>query len=235
VSLSPQQPSVFSGAGYTLSLCVSLPRLSNPLFPLCVAGEIPSRCVYLSPQQPLFTLWCRGIPSRCVSLSLASATRISVLQGYTLSLCVSLPRLSNPYLCVAGVYPLSVCDTLSPLCGAGVYPLAVCLSLLSNPYLCVAGVYPLAVCVSLSPQQPSLLSVWCRGMLRAGVSGWMADFGEALPLDACMHDGTTGATWHNKYPAAWAALNREVIVEAEKSPDGTREATERERESGRAV
>lgn len=63
-------------------------------------------------------------------------------------------------------------------------------------------------------------SICCgrRGMLQAGVSGWMADFGEALPMDACMHDGTTGATWHNKYPAVWAALNQEVIAEAVRAP-----------------
>jgi hypothetical protein len=59
-------------------------------------------------------------------------------------------------------------------------------------------------------------------MLRAGISGWMADFGEALPMDACMHDGTTGGTWHNKYPAVWAALNQEAIAEAVRAPhDGT--------------
>ena len=41
-------------------------------------------------------------------------------------------------------------------------------------------------------------------------------------MDACMHDGTTGGTWHNKYPAVWAALNQEVIAEAVRAPhDGT--------------
>lgn len=41
-----------------------------------------------------------------------------------------------------------------------------------------------------------------KSMLKLGIRGWMADFAEALPLDACMYDNSTGATWHNAYPAA---------------------------------
>ena len=38
---------------------------------------------------------------------------------------------------------------------------------------------------------------------KAGASGWMADFGEALPFDAKLHDGADPAVWHNRYPEAW--------------------------------
>ncbi|MEE2752168.1 MAG: alpha-glucosidase [Myxococcota bacterium] len=60
---------------------------------------------------------------------------------------------------------------------------------------------------------------WLKEVLRdqvlgVGVSGWMADFGEALPFDAMLHDGSDAATFHNAYPEAWAQLNREVIAEA---------------------
>jgi sulfoquinovosidase len=56
---------------------------------------------------------------------------------------------------------------------------------------------------------------WYRDVLveevaGAGAAGWMADFGEALPLDADLHDGDP-AEWHNRYPVAWAELNREVL------------------------
>ncbi len=48
----------------------------------------------------------------------------------------------------------------------------------------------------------------------AGCSGWMADFGEALPFDAHLASGEDAAAWHNHYPVQWARLNREVVEEA---------------------
>ena len=50
-------------------------------------------------------------------------------------------------------------------------------------------------------------------VLGAGASGWMADFGEALPYDALLAQGTAPA-FHNRYPEEWARLNREAIEEA---------------------
>lgn len=60
---------------------------------------------------------------------------------------------------------------------------------------------------------------WLKAVLReqvlgVGASGWMADFGEALPLDAVLWDGSDAAQTHNRYPEAWAQLNREVLQEA---------------------
>lgn len=45
----------------------------------------------------------------------------------------------------------------------------------------------------------------------AGASGWMADFGEALPFDAVLASGESAAVFHNRYPEVWAELNREAI------------------------
>ncbi len=50
-------------------------------------------------------------------------------------------------------------------------------------------------------------------VIGAGVSGWMADFGEALPYDAVLASGEPPRTFHNHYPEMWAQLNREVIEE----------------------
>lgn len=47
----------------------------------------------------------------------------------------------------------------------------------------------------------------------AGASGWMADFGEALPYDSKLSDGSTGKVFHNRYPEAWAQFNRELVTE----------------------
>lgn len=56
-------------------------------------------------------------------------------------------------------------------------------------------------------------------MLRIGSSGWMADFGEALPYDARLYTQETPATYHNRYPEEWAQVNREAIQEAGRSDD----------------
>lgn len=57
---------------------------------------------------------------------------------------------------------------------------------------------------------------WYKNVLEeqvvgTGASGWMADFGEALPCDAVFHSGAPACDFHNHYPEAWARLNRELI------------------------
>nr|MDQ3831688.1 hypothetical protein [Candidatus Tectomicrobia bacterium] len=56
-------------------------------------------------------------------------------------------------------------------------------------------------------------------LTRAGASGWMADFGEALPFDAVLYGGADPATWHNHYPEQWAQVNREALEEAGRGAD----------------
>jgi sulfoquinovosidase len=48
-------------------------------------------------------------------------------------------------------------------------------------------------------------------MIAIGAAGWMADFGEALPTDAVLSSGESAFEYHNRYPEAWARLNREVL------------------------
>lgn len=62
---------------------------------------------------------------------------------------------------------------------------------------------------------------WMKGLIKknmiaAGMKGWMADFGEALPWDAVLHSGVSPETYHNQYPVDWARLNREAIEEVGK-------------------
>jgi len=64
---------------------------------------------------------------------------------------------------------------------------------------------------------------WMKDIIReeliaVGASGWMADFGEALPWDAVLYSGEKASSYHNHYPVAWAQLNREV-VDAEPNGD----------------
>lgn len=48
----------------------------------------------------------------------------------------------------------------------------------------------------------------------AGASGWMHDFGEYLPLDAVLHDGSDPVEYHNRYALDWAACGRRAAGDA---------------------
>ncbi len=52
-----------------------------------------------------------------------------------------------------------------------------------------------------------------KEVIGAGSVGWMADFGEALPMDTTVASGESTETYHNRYPEEWARLNREAIDE----------------------
>ncbi|MCL6518052.1 alpha-glucosidase [Alicyclobacillus sp.] len=65
-----------------------------------------------------------------------------------------------------------------------------------------------------------LEAVMKEQLIGHGFSGWMADFGEELPLDAVLADGRTGEMVHNEYPVLWAELNRDVIQQSGLGRDG---------------
>ncbi|MFS7904395.1 putative alpha-glucosidase [Helianthus anomalus] len=54
-------------------------------------------------------------------------------------------------------------------------------------------------------------------MVDDGVRGWMADFGEGLPVDACIYSGEDPISAHNRYPEIWAQINREFTEEWKKT------------------
>ncbi len=58
-----------------------------------------------------------------------------------------------------------------------------------------------------------------KNMIDLGLDGWMADFGEYLPVDCVLYSGQDPAVLHNDWPAIWAKLNREVIEEAGKQDE----------------
>ncbi len=64
---------------------------------------------------------------------------------------------------------------------------------------------------------------YVKGFLRKmvtelGMDGWMADFGEWVPLNVVPADGSHPRAFHNRYPEAWHRLSREVMDEVR--PDG---------------
>jgi alpha-glucosidase len=58
-----------------------------------------------------------------------------------------------------------------------------------------------------------------REMLDIGISGWMADFGEYLPTDVRLFDGTDGMLAHNAWPTIWAEVNARAVANRGKTGD----------------
>lgn len=58
-------------------------------------------------------------------------------------------------------------------------------------------------------------------MIGNGLSGWMADFGEYIPVDAVLHSGINAEIYHNQYASDWAKVNHDAVVEAGKEKDVT--------------
>ena len=51
-----------------------------------------------------------------------------------------------------------------------------------------------------------------RNMLDAGLSGWMADFGEYLPTGVHLANGIDARLMHNAWPVLWAAVNARAVA-----------------------
>jgi alpha-glucosidase len=50
-----------------------------------------------------------------------------------------------------------------------------------------------------------------REMLDFGLSGWMADFGEYLPIDVYLANGVDARQMHNAWPVLWAEVNAKAV------------------------
>lgn len=51
-----------------------------------------------------------------------------------------------------------------------------------------------------------------REMLDIGIDGWMADFGEYLPTDVRLADGSDPMMAHNHWPVLWAEVNARALA-----------------------
>ncbi len=58
-----------------------------------------------------------------------------------------------------------------------------------------------------------------REMLDIGISGWMADFGEYLPTDVRLADGSDPMEAHNRWPVLWAEVNAHAVASRGKTGD----------------
>ena len=65
---------------------------------------------------------------------------------------------------------------------------------------------------------------WFKGVIRTylidfGLSGWMADFGEYLPMESVVADKSPVMVAHNAWPGLWAQVNHEAVAESGKADD----------------
>ncbi|MCM2291022.1 alpha-glucosidase [Allorhizobium sp. BGMRC 0089] len=58
-----------------------------------------------------------------------------------------------------------------------------------------------------------------KNMLDFGLSGWMADFGEYLPIDLFLHNGVDAKLMHNAWPVLWAEVNDRAVKSRSKTGD----------------
>ena len=58
-----------------------------------------------------------------------------------------------------------------------------------------------------------------RELLDIGIAGWMADFGEYLPTDVRLFDGSDPMEAHNQWPVLWAQVNAQALESRGKTGD----------------
>jgi alpha-glucosidase len=86
-----------------------------------------------------------------------------------------------------------------------------------KPYLIQTVGFPAYLIDLTNPEAVEWIkNIIKENLIGSGLSGWMADFGEWLPMDAVLHSGVSAEILHNQYPVIWAKINREAITEAKK-------------------
>ncbi|KAG6603308.1 hypothetical protein SDJN03_03917, partial [Cucurbita argyrosperma subsp. sororia] len=82
-----------------------------------------------------------------------------------------------------------------------------------EPYMVPNTAFDVGMLDLTHPNTSSWFKEILQEMVNDGVRGWMADFGEGLPIDATLYSGEDPITAHNRYPEMWAQINREFADE----------------------
>ncbi|KAK3004302.1 hypothetical protein RJ639_018664 [Escallonia herrerae] len=82
-----------------------------------------------------------------------------------------------------------------------------------EPYMVPNTAFDVGMMDLTHPHTASWFKQILQQMVDDGVRGWMADFGEGLPVDACLYSGEDPISAHNRYPELWAKINREFVEE----------------------
>ncbi len=86
------------------------------------------------------------------------------------------------------------------------------------PYLVDFGEFDAGVVDFTNPDAAAWFAeeVIGKRMLDFGLDGWMADFGEYLPVDLRLHDGDP-MDMHNRWPVLWAEVNAKAVASRDKA------------------
>lgn len=89
-----------------------------------------------------------------------------------------------------------------------------------NPYAVDFGEFDAGVVDFTNPDAAAWFSEEIIGkqMLDFGLDGWMADFGEYLPVDLRLHNGDPMEE-HNRWPVHWAKVNADAVASRERTGD----------------
>lgn len=87
-----------------------------------------------------------------------------------------------------------------------------------SPYTFVIAVFSGGLLDVNNPAAVTWFQGYADRALDLGMSGWMQDFGEWLPHDAVVADGSDARRAHNRYPERWQRAAREVLER--RHPDG---------------
>ncbi|XP_027349207.1 uncharacterized protein LOC113860869 [Abrus precatorius] len=82
-----------------------------------------------------------------------------------------------------------------------------------NPYMVPNTAFDVGMLDLTHPKTATWFKLILQEMVDDGVRGWMADFGEGLPVDAVLYSGENPISAHNRYPELWAKINRELVEE----------------------
>lgn len=58
-----------------------------------------------------------------------------------------------------------------------------------------------------------------ENLIDLGLSGWMADFGEYLPIDVRLKSGVDATVMHNAWPVLWGEVNARAIARKDRTND----------------
>lgn len=88
-----------------------------------------------------------------------------------------------------------------------------------DPFLTIVGPFEAGQVDLTHPDAVDWVQGFMRDAVEMGMDGWMADFAEWVPYDATLHDGRTGASYHNIYPIDWQRTSLELLEELRPSGD----------------
>jgi sulfoquinovosidase len=116
----------------------------------------------------------------------------------------------NPYLCVDGpLFPVAEAHGYFATDDAG------------QTALVDFGEFDCGVVDFTNPEAADWFAeeVIGKNMLDFGLSGWMADFGEYLPIDVNLKNGIDAKLMHNAWPTLWADVNAKAVESRGKTGD----------------